>query len=109
MQRIKNQSKIIITILMILFGLTVAQVKAHETTTAAHSKSEFLTDKVIAPWYQKVQAHPWDDRIRVKLGDALMQRARETNDLRYYPLAKSAFQTALQLNSKNSAAMIGMA
>lgn len=94
---------------MILFGLTVAQVKAHETTTAAHSKSEFLTDKVIAPWYQKVQAHPWDDRIRVKLGDALMQRARETNDLRYYPLAKSAFQTALQLNSKNSAAMIGMA
>ncbi len=109
MQRIKIQSMIIVAFLTFWAVLSVTQVAAHESATAVHPKMEILSDRVIAPWYQKVQAHPRDDRIRVKLGDALMQRARETNDLQYYPLARSAFQTALQLNSKNSAAVIGMA
>ena len=109
MQRIKIQSMVILAFFTFWIGLTVNQVAAHESATASHPKSKILNDKVIAPWYQKVQEYPRDDRIRVELGDALMQRARETDDLRYYPWAKSAFQTALRLNPKSSAAMIGLA
>ena len=76
MQRIKIQSMVILAFFTFWIGLTVNQVAAHESATASHPKSKILNDKVIAPWYQKVQEYPRDDRIRVELGDALMQRAR---------------------------------
>lgn len=109
MQRINDHFIILITLLAFWLGATGTQVEAHESATAAHPQLESSTDKVIATWRQKTRQYPQDDRFRVKLGDALMQRARENGDLSNYALAKSAFQTALQLNPKNSAAMTGMA
>ena len=109
MQRIDINFKILIAFLALWLGATGTQVKAHESPTSAHPQLESLTVKLIATWRKQIRRDPQDDRLRVKLGDALMQRARETGDLCYYPRAKSAFQTALRLNPKSSVAMIGMA
>ena len=109
MKRIDINFKILISFLALWLGATGTQVEAHESATAAHPQLASSTDKVIATWRQKTRQYPQDDRFRVKLGDALMQRARETGDLSNYALANSAFQTALDLNPKSAAAMIGMA
>ena len=109
MQRLDVYSKCLITLLGLWLGMTGIRAEAHESHSAGHPKLDILTDNVIAQWHQKVQEHPQNDGIRVKLGNALMQRARETGDLDYYPHAESEFQAALRLNPENCAAMVGMA
>ena len=109
MQRIHINFKILIAFLTFWLGAAGIQAEAHESHTAEYPQVASSTDKVIATWRQKARQYPQDDRFRVKLGDALMQRARETGDLSNYALAKSAFQTALHLNRKSAAAMVGMA
>jgi tetratricopeptide (TPR) repeat protein len=49
------------------------------------------------------------DEAWVKRGDAMMQKARETLDTRYYDRAEAAFRKALGLNPKNASAMTSMA
>ncbi len=101
--------KIFISLLTMSLVATGIRVDAHESPTAADSQLVSLSENMIAKWRKQIKRYPRDDRLRVKLGDALMQRARETGDIRYYSRAESAFQTALQLNPKSSTAMIGMA
>src|SRR5579863_2307646 len=49
------------------------------------------------------------DSAWIRLGDALMQKARETADSGYYGRAEAAYLKALKLNSTSVEAMVGMA
>ena len=53
--------------------------------------------------------HPESDAAWVNLGDAFMQKARETADSAYYSRAERAYHKALDLNPKCVDAMTGMA
>ncbi len=101
-----------ITPLLVWVLLTTAlqvQVAAHESATQIHPQFESKTTKAINDWRQNAKINPQADEPIRYLGDALMQRARETGNLSDYQEAKSAFQAALAINPKNSAAMAGMA
>jgi tetratricopeptide (TPR) repeat protein len=53
--------------------------------------------------------HAESDSAWVSLGDAFMQKARETADAAYYTRAEGAYRKALELNAKCIDAMAGMA
>ncbi len=67
------------------------------------------TDKAIAKWMGKARANPADDKAWVSLGDALMQKPRETADYHYYGYAELAYTRALAQNSRSADALTGMA
>lgn len=66
-------------------------------------------DQAIATWTQRVQQAPQQDHAWVQLGDAFMQKARETADVSYYNRAEAAFQQALTLTPQHREALTGMA
>lgn len=67
------------------------------------------TDRAIATWTEKVKHTTPSADDWVQLGDAFMQKARETADASYYGRAESAFQQALGLNPQQVSALTGMA
>ena len=67
------------------------------------------TDKGIAKWMGKARANPADDKAWVNLGDALMQKPRETADYHYYGYAEQAYTLALAQNPASADALTGMA
>jgi len=73
------------------------------------AKGGSATDREIARWMQKARQKADDGHAWVNLGDALMQKARETADASYYGHAERAIQKALALNPNNPSAMTSMA
>jgi tetratricopeptide (TPR) repeat protein len=67
------------------------------------------SDQAIAKWTEKTKGNVGDDGAWVNLGDALMQKARETMDLGYYGYAERAYRKALALNPNKTSALIGLA
>lgn len=67
------------------------------------------SDQAISQWVEKTKANAGDDGAWVGLGDALMQKARETMDLSLYGYAERAYQKALALNPNKVPALIGLA
>lgn len=66
-------------------------------------------DRAIAKWIEQARTQPANNKAWVNLGDALMQKARETSDFAYYGHAESAYQKALENNASDSDAMTGLA
>jgi tetratricopeptide (TPR) repeat protein len=67
------------------------------------------TDQVIARWTQRVTIEAHDHDAWTQLGEAFMQKARETADASYYRRAEGAFQRALSVQPQHVAALTGMA
>ena len=67
------------------------------------------TDNTIAIWTNRVQQNARDEHALVQLGDALMQKARDTADVSYYSRAEALYRQALALRSTNMEALIGLA
>jgi tetratricopeptide (TPR) repeat protein len=67
------------------------------------------TGQNIKRWTEAVKQRPTDDNAWVNLGNALMQKARETTDVHYYNYAESVFREAFALDQHNVSAMIGIA
>jgi tetratricopeptide (TPR) repeat protein len=67
------------------------------------------TDHEVETWTGKLKANPTDVAAWNGLGDALMQKARETGDAAYYGRAEQAYRKALGLNPKSGDALTGMA
>jgi tetratricopeptide (TPR) repeat protein len=65
------------------------------------------TDVRIRDYQQLVRAHPKDSRGYDLLGDAYMQKVRETGDASYYTRASGVYATALGLNPRDPAAVTG--
>jgi tetratricopeptide (TPR) repeat protein len=67
------------------------------------------TDHAIATWTDRVQQNAPDEYALVQLGDALMQKARDTADVSYYNRAEAHYKQALTLRSTNVGALTGLA
>ncbi len=76
---------------------------------APAASADTPTDKEIAKWQEKVKANAQDKRAMVNLGDALMQKGRETADASYYGLAENSYKQAIALDPKFVDALDGMA
>lgn len=66
-------------------------------------------DQDIAWWTSQAQANPQDVTAWVRLGEAWMQKARDTADTSSYSQAEGAFQQALALQPTSVDALTGMA
>jgi tetratricopeptide (TPR) repeat protein len=67
------------------------------------------TDAEVAKASAAAARRPQSDEAWVNLGDAFMQKGRETADTAYYSKAENAYRKALDLNAKSVEAMVGMA
>jgi len=66
------------------------------------------SDGEISKASEAVRSRP-TDAAWSRLGDAYMQKARETMDLSYYGRAESAYRSALAINSNYANALVGIA
>ena len=66
------------------------------------------TDVQIAHYQALVRAYPKDSRGYDSLGNAYLQKVRETGDASYYTRAGAVFATAERLNPRDPAAATGM-
>ncbi|MBC8102610.1 MAG: hypothetical protein H7Z41_08490, partial [Cytophagales bacterium] len=66
-------------------------------------------DREIAKWKASTTQNPTDATRWVSLGDALMQKARESANHQYYDLAERAYNQSLILYPRKSEAMTGLA
>lgn len=78
-------------------------------SNAVLSANASATDLRIAALSDKAQHDGKNARIWSDLGDALMQKARETADAGYYTRAEAAYRQALTLDPKDAPAVLGMA
>jgi tetratricopeptide (TPR) repeat protein len=65
------------------------------------------SDARIRSFQALVRTHPRDSRGYGFLADAYLQKVRETGDASYYTRAAAALTTALRLNPRDAAAVIG--
>jgi tetratricopeptide (TPR) repeat protein len=79
------------------------------TGAAGRGPGRSPTDQAVADWAARLRQSPRNDRAWTGLGDALMQKARETLDAAYYGRADTAFQNAVSLNPSNVEAIAGLA
>jgi tetratricopeptide (TPR) repeat protein len=86
-------------------SVPTAEVLAAIPPAKGHSR----VDQVIARLSGKVEENDRDANAWADLGDALMQKARETADAGYYTHAERAFAKALALNPKHVTATTGLA
>lgn len=81
-----------------------------ETITSIPTPSrESASDKQIALWAEKARKFPQDDRAWANLGDAFMQKGRETFDISYYGHAEAAYKKCLDVNPRKAEGMVGLA
>ncbi|MGH7318187.1 MAG: tetratricopeptide repeat protein [Candidatus Rokuibacteriota bacterium] len=78
-----------------------------ETTTPAVQRS--ASDDAIARWTERAKVSPDDREAWVSLGDAFMQKARESADPGYYRRAEAAYQKALASGPPPVGALAGLA
>ncbi len=78
-------------------------------TALPKTASGSASDLAIAKWAGKARENVGSDKAWIGLGDALMQKARETADAAYYGYAESAFKQGLTTNPRSGEAMTGLA
>jgi tetratricopeptide (TPR) repeat protein len=94
----------------LLLGLGFLQaVQGEEAAAVAPVLRVSTSDAEVAKASAATLRHPESDTSWVNLGDAFMQKARETADSAYYSRAEHAYRKALDLNPKCIDAMAGMA
>ena len=100
---------------MVALGLTViagglgpsARIAAAESATAAARRSAI--DEAISQWSQRTTVAAHEPDAWTSLGDAFMQKARETADPAYFRRAEAAYQKALAVGPRHVGALAGMA
>lgn len=91
----------------------------HRDKTTTHPRRDILaeipapggesaSDREIRKWMDRAR-RGGDDKAWANLGDALMQKARETGDQKYYGFAERTYARALDANPRSTEAMTGMA
>lgn len=84
-----------VTIFSILVGLRPGSPLAQSTTL----------DRTILRYQQMLLRHPDDARTYFRLGDAYVQKARETGDITYVDLAEKALRKCLEIAPDHSGAV----
>ena len=78
---------------------------AGDPSAAGHA----LLDRAILKETRATEKNPKDAKGWIDLGNALMQKARETADLSYYGHAEAVYRKALALDAGDVAALTGLA
>jgi tetratricopeptide (TPR) repeat protein len=103
---------------LLIVGIFAWRFQTHSTPTPTDSQTlaaippasgTSLTDQAINKWMQAARQNSKVGVVWVNLGNALMQKARETTDAGYYARAETVFRKALTLNSRDTSAMTGLA
>jgi tetratricopeptide (TPR) repeat protein len=81
---------------------------AMASLTGAPAQAASRLDAQILALQQTLRDDGGNGRAATLLGDAYLQKARETADPSYYPKAQLLFQHALDLDGKNFEAMVGL-
>ena len=100
---------------MVAVGLAVlvgslgpsTRIAGAESATPAARRS--AADEAIARWTQRTTVAAQEPEAWTSLGDAFMQKARETADPAYYRRAEAAYQKALEVGPRHVDALAGMA
>ena len=82
-----------------------ADASAADPSAAGHAR----LDQAITKYTRATEQNPRDAKAWIDLGNALMQKARETADLSYYGHAEAVYRKGLALDARNVPALIGMA
>jgi tetratricopeptide (TPR) repeat protein len=69
------------------------------------SAQRVVTDNYITHYQRLLQRSPLNSRAYYGLGDALIRKARETGDPRYFNRAEEALKKSLEINPNNAGAM----
>lgn len=85
----------------------LARLARAESTTPTVQRS--ASDDAIIRWTQRTAGAPDDREAWVSLGDAFMQKARDSADASYYRRAEAAYQKALGSGTPPVAALVGLA
>jgi tetratricopeptide (TPR) repeat protein len=119
MKMVKTYRNLTLTFLAVCFAVmgwaitrqrTGSQPSPAQTLAALPtSAGQSATDKQIEKWTAKARQDEKDPNAWNRLGDALMQKARETVDTAYYGHAERAYQQALASDPKSVDALVGMA
>lgn len=91
----------------IMIRLLVAALLAGQALASAQQLAP-TTDEEVTKAEAAAKQKP-SDAAWSRLGDAFMQKARETVDLSYYGHADGAYRKALEANPKSIEALVGMA
>lgn len=86
--------------------LSLAAADVLETIPRAADASP--TDRLVAEFVEAARAKPDDAHVWANLGDALMQKARDTMDVSYYGRAEVAFRKALAIDRSDLQATTGL-
>jgi tetratricopeptide (TPR) repeat protein len=89
--------------------VTIPSVPADVLALLPRAAGKMVVDQALAQWTAKVEQNPLDDAAWAGLGEALMQKARETADTGYYTHAERAYAKALMLNPTQVTATAGLA
>ena len=88
-----------------MFTTPMNVVLASGAAKSTHSAADIQ----VAKWQAKVQKNPNDAISQLNLGDALMQKARETADITYYQLAEACYKQAIAVDPTRYDAFAGLA
>jgi tetratricopeptide (TPR) repeat protein len=66
-------------------------------------------DREIGRWTEQARRHPQDSEAWANLGNALMQKARDTADVACYARAERIYRQALALDPRSAAGVTGIA
>ncbi len=87
----------------------LVQAAAPPADTPARDDGAAKLDQVVVKYTNAAARNPQKPSLWTDLGNALMQKARETADLSYYGHAETVYRKALALDPKSVPALTGMA
>jgi tetratricopeptide (TPR) repeat protein len=90
-------------------GVCALTLAASGQAQSVAGARDTLIDSIIARASSETAREPGRDAAWTALGDAFMQKARETADGSYYARAEAAYRKALELNPKGVDALVGLA
>ena len=89
-------------------GSLIDRIEKYLVTTTSNPPGDSATDRAITKWVKAVKQRNTSDTAWGNLGNALMQKIRETGDPATYTLAEGAFQKAMEIRPSNVTAIIGI-
>jgi tetratricopeptide (TPR) repeat protein len=87
-------------VVVVVAALAILAVPCTEPVSAQSTSA----DQAIRLNQRQIQRHPQNATAYFRLGDAYIQKARQTGDLSYFTLAERAFRRSLELAPRNAGA-----
>jgi tetratricopeptide (TPR) repeat protein len=96
-------------VVLIALVLAACQPQSAQEAAPPLPSASSPVDRAVARWARRAEHRPGDGAAWTQLGNALMQKARETMDGSYYGRAERAFARAWEVDRTNAEAALGLA